>query len=199
MKILLGTNNKNKIEQFKRIFKSLNSDVELVSLNEAGIIDDVEEDADNLLDNAKKKAKFYGEKSRMIALSDDTGLFVDALDGEPGIHAKRWHEGTEIDRCNKLLEKLKGIPEKERTCRYGGVLTIYNPQTKEFWTYTNDLEAVISDEFRGGFGFGYDPIFKLPNGKHYAELIDSERDKISHRGLGIKKFLNDGTWKTWKK
>ena len=103
MKILIGTNNENKLKQFARIFKNLGSDIELVSLKDAGITDDVEEDQDNLLDNAKKKAQFYGELSKMLTMADDTGLFIDALDGEPGIHAKRWHEGTEKERYLKNI------------------------------------------------------------------------------------------------
>lgn len=188
MKILIGTNNENKLQQFRRIFRNSGSDIELVSLKNAGITDDVEENEDNLLANAKKKAEFYGEKSGILTLADDTGLFVDALGGEPGVHAKRWHDGTELDRCHKLLERLKDIPEGKRTCRYSGVLVVYNPDTKEFWNYQNNIEAVISDEFKGDLGFGYDPIFKLENGKHYAELTDEERDAMSHRGLGIKEL-----------
>ena len=189
MKILIGTNNENKLEQFRRIFKNFDSDIELVSLKEAGIIDDVEEDEDNLLANARNKACFYGEKSELLTLADDTGLFVDILRGEPGVHAKRWHGGTELDRNNKLLERLKGIPEEKRTCRYTGFLVLYDPRTKEFWEYKNDIEGLISDEFRGELGFGYDPIFKLKDGGRYGELIDEERDTISHRGLGVKELL----------
>jgi XTP/dITP diphosphohydrolase len=189
MKILIGTNNKNKLKQFRRIFLRLDSDIQLVSLKDVGITDDVEENEDNLLENAKKKAVFYGEKSGIMTLADDTGLFVDALNGEPGVHAKRWHDGTEVDRCHKLLEKLKDIPEEKRTCRYTGVLVVYNPETKVFWTYENNIEAVISDEFKGELGFGYDPIFKLEDCKHYAELTDEERDAISHRGLGVKELV----------
>ncbi|MCX6951068.1 MAG: non-canonical purine NTP pyrophosphatase, partial [Verrucomicrobia bacterium] len=87
MKILIGTNNENKLKQFKRIFVNFGSDTELFSLKDISITDDVEEDENSLLNNAKKKAQFYGEKSKMLTLADDTGLFVDALDGEPGIHA----------------------------------------------------------------------------------------------------------------
>lgn len=189
MKILIGTNNKNKLKQFRRIFGNLDLNIQLFSLKDVGITDDVEEVEDSLLANAQKKAKFYGEKSGMLTLADDTGLFVDVLNGEPGVHAKRWHDGTELDRCYKLLERLKNIPEEKRTCRYTGVLVVYNPKTKELWNYENNVEAVISDEFKGDLGFGYDPIFKLENGKHYAELTNEERDAISHRGRGIKELV----------
>ncbi|MFA6974037.1 MAG: non-canonical purine NTP pyrophosphatase [Parcubacteria group bacterium] len=189
MKILIGTNNQDKLKQFQRIFEDLGADVELVSLAEAGITDDVEEDADNILDNAKKRAKFYAEKSGLLALSDDLGLFVDALGGEPGVHAKRWHDGTEHDRCLKLQERLKDVPAEKRTCRYTGVVSIYDPEKKEFWNYENNVEGFISDEFKGDLGFGYDPIFKFADGRHFAEFTDAERYVVSHRGKGVREFL----------
>jgi len=190
MKILIGTNNKNKLKQFRRIFSNLGSDIELVSLADVDITDDVEEDADNLLDNAKKKAKFYAEKSGLLTLADDTGLFVDPLNGEPGVHAKRWHDGTELERCHKLLERLRDIPEEKRTCRYTGVLSVYNPEKKEFWNYENNLEGTIAFEPLGTGGFGYDPIFiSTAFNEYYSQLTDAERDSISHRGTGIKELI----------
>jgi len=181
--ILIGTNNQDKLKQFRLFFKQLNLDIKAHSLADLGIEDEVEEDLNSILEIAKKKAKCYAEKSGVITLSDDLGLFVDALGGEPGIHAKRWHEGTENDRCFKLQERLKDISEKQRTA-------IYDPEKKEFWTYEGSIEGVISDEFKGSLGFGYDPIFKLPDGRHFAELSEEERNTISHRGKTIRKYLN---------
>lgn len=190
MKLLLGTNNQNKIAQFKRIFKNLNSKIKLVSLNDFGIYDDVKEDCNNLLDNAKKKAKYYAERSGLIALADDTGLFIDSLNGEPGVHSKRWHTGKEKDRYLKILKLMKNIPKGKRTCRYTGVLAVYDPNTKKFWVYKNNLEGTIATKPKINEGFGYDPIFiSTKFNKYYSSLLDSERDAISHRGLGIKKFL----------
>jgi len=190
MKLLIGTNNENKLGQFRLIFSHLRLDVEALSLNDMGISDDVEEDENNLLANAKKKAQTYAGISGIMTLADDTGLFVDVLNGEPGIHAKRWHVGTESERCHKLLERLKGIPEEKRTARYIGVVAIYDPDKKEFWTYEGSLEGLISDEFKGKMGFGYDPIFKLPDGRHFAELSDEERTSMNHRGKAIRKYFN---------
>lgn len=191
MEILIGTNNKNKLDQFKRIFKRLNADVVLFSLRDLDIGDEVEEDQDNLLENAKKKAKYYGEKSNSLTLADDTGLFIDKLGGQPGVHAKRWHAGTENDRNIKILEMMAAVPKGQRTCRYTGVLALYNPENKEFWTYENNLEGTIADEASGAGGFGYDPIFiSTQFNKYYSQLSDEERDSISHRGLGIKELLN---------
>lgn len=190
MKILIGTNNENKLKQFRRIFQNLGADFELISLQEAGIIDDVEEDADNLMDNAKKKARHYAEESQLLTLADDTGLFIDALGGEPGVHAKRWHAGTEKDRYLKILERMKNIPEEKRTCRYTGVLAVYNPMKKEFWTYQNDLEGRIAQKPLEGSGFGYDPIIIINQfNNYYSQLSGAERDALSHRGKGIEEFL----------
>jgi len=190
MKILIGTRNKNKLDQFKRIFARLNANIELLSLDDLKIYEEVAEDSDNLLANAKKKAEYYGEKSKALTLADDTGLFIDALNGEPGIHSKRWHDGMDKDRYMKVLEKMKSVSKVKRTCRYVGVLAFYNPAKKEFWTYQNNLEGRIASEPLEGNGFGYDPIFICAEyNKYYSRLTDAERDAISHRGLGIKELL----------
>ena len=163
----------------------------LFSLRDLNISDDVEEDRDNLLENAKKKAKYYSERSNRLTLADDTGLFIDKLGGQPGVHAKRWHAGTENDRNVKILEMMAAVPKEQRACRYTGVLALYNPENKEFWTYENNLEGTIADEAFGTGGFGYDPIFiSTQFNKYYSQLSDEERDSISHRGLGIKELLN---------
>jgi XTP/dITP diphosphohydrolase len=190
MKLLLGTNNLNKIKQFRKIFENLGSDIELVTLRELNISDDVEEDNDSLLDNAKKKARHYGTVSGILSLADDTGFFVDALNGEPGVHAKRWHQGTEEDRYMKILELTKNVPDKKRTCRYTGVLAIYNPISSTFWTYQNNLEGKIAKKPHAKNGFGYDPIVILTEiNKYYSELPSKERNRFSHRGKGIAEFV----------
>lgn len=193
MKILIGSNNENKLRQFRRMFGKFMPEVEIYSLSDIKITDDVEEDGETLFKNAKKKAVYFGEKSKMITLADDTGLFVDALDGEPGVHAKRWHEGSEKDRNIKLIKKLKDVPEEKRTCRYIGVLAVYNPKNRKIWTYEGKTEGWISDEFKGTAGFGYDQIFstKAYGGRHYAELDHTEKDLISHRGIGIREFAKN--------
>lgn len=191
MKILIATTNQNKLDQFREIFKIHGADFELLSLQDVGIFDDVDEDAQTLMENAKKKAEYFGKKSGLISLSDDTGLFVDALDGAPGLHSKRWYEGSDLDRCLKLQEKLKHISEKERTCRYIGALAIFDPNGGKFFEFENAAEGYITDDFRGQADFGYDKIFhSLHFGKNYAELSEEEKAQISHRGMGIKKYLD---------
>ncbi|MDH4330057.1 MAG: non-canonical purine NTP pyrophosphatase [Candidatus Moranbacteria bacterium] len=190
MKILIATGNQDKLSQFKRIFENLGSDIELLSLKDVGIFDDVEEDQETLLENAKKKAKFYAEKSGLPSLSDDFGIFVNALDGFPGVSSKRWMKGSDKDRCAALIEKLKKFPKEKWTAKYIGAVALYDPEKKKFWENVNEAEGVVVDEFRGDQFFGYDSIFESKKfGKTFAELGDEEKMFVGHRSLGIKELL----------
>ena len=187
MKILIGTNNKNKYKNYEEAFQTYAPEVELVNTSDLGIVDDSEEDADSLLGNDIKKAKFFGEKSGLITVADDTGLFVDALNGEPGLHAKRWHRGSDHDRCVKLLERLES---KDRTARYKWGVAVYNPATKNIWTYECEVEGLISDEFRDTGGFGYDKMFKMSTmAKYYSELSKEELIENGGRGRAVKEII----------
>jgi XTP/dITP diphosphohydrolase len=190
MKILIATGNQNKLDQFKGIFESLGSDIDLVSLKDVGIFDDVEEDQDTLLGNAKKKAKFYAEKSGLISLSDDFGIFVDVLDGFPGVSSKRWMKGSDSDRCVALIEKLRDFSKEKWTAKYIGAVTLYDPEKKEFWEFEHFLNGMIAKSPCVGEGFGYDPIF-IPEGhdKCLSEMPEEEINFIVHRGSGIKELL----------
>jgi len=190
MKILIGTTNENKFNQFSHIFDKFTQAVELFSLLDFDISDDVEEDGETLMENAKKKAMFFAQRSGLITLSDDTGLFVDALGGAPGINAKRWHAGTDKERCLKLIEKLRDIPEKERTCRYIGAIAVYDPSSAKFFEHQSTVEGYITNDFRGEAIFGYDQIFhSIYFDKNYAQLSEDEKMQLSHRGLGVDEFL----------
>lgn len=193
MELLIGTTNENKLKQFQFCFDLFGGDdVKLFSLNDLGIVDDVEEDQDTLLDNAKKKAKFFAKKSGLMTLADDLGFFVDALDGAPGIYAKRWLPGSDKDRCEAILKKLRGLPQERRTARYKGALAVYDLGKKIFWEYENEVKGFVIKEFRGNDVFGYDQIFESKYfGKTFAELSREEKAQISHRGQGIKKFLEE--------
>ena len=189
MKLLIGTNNLNKLKQFKRILAHHLPEMEVLSLAEVGITDDVEEDGETLLSNAEKKAKYYAEKSHLPTLSDDTGLFVDALNGEPGLHSKRWHTGNEEESYLKILERLKNIPEEKRSARYLGALAFYDPKKKIAWHYEGAIQGTIANEPRPGGGFGYDPIFITQAfNRYYSQLSPEEIDSINHRGLGVKEL-----------
>lgn len=191
MKILIGTNNKNKLAQYKRGLEKLGSEIELCSLFDLGIDFDVEENGDTLLHNAKKKAKEYAELSGMITIADDTGLFVDALNGEPGIHAKRWSGGSDEDRCLKIIERIKDVPVDKRTAKYDAVVACYNPKSKEFYISKIEVKGRILDEIKGENGFGYDSIFWVEKfNKRFSELTNDEIDSISHRTVGTNEIIS---------
>jgi XTP/dITP diphosphohydrolase len=191
MKILIGTNNKNKLSQYLRTLEKKNSDMEVLSLADVGIDLDVEEDGDSLLHNAKKKAKEYAELSGIVTIADDTGLFVDALGGEPGIHAKRWATGNDRDRCLKIIERLRDVPASERKAKYEAVVACYDPTQKKYYISKSEVRGHIVDELKGENGFGYDSIFWVEKfGKRFAELTEKEIDLISHRTIGTKEILD---------
>ncbi|MFC1644886.1 non-canonical purine NTP pyrophosphatase [Patescibacteria group bacterium] len=191
MKILIATSNQKKLNQFLGIFRFLGSDIELLSLEDVGIIDDVLEDQDTVLGNAKKKAKFFAEKSGILTLSDDFGIFVDALDGFPGVHSKRWMEGNDMDRCFGLIEKLIDTAEEERTAKYIGAVVVYDPEKKEFWESQNEAEGFVISDLAGEQFFGYDSIFKSKKlKKTFAEMTEEERMIVGHRSLGVQALIN---------
>jgi XTP/dITP diphosphohydrolase len=191
MKILIGTNNKNKLAQYGRALKKMLPDAEALALSDLGIMLDVEEDGDSLMHNAKKKAQEYAELSGMLSVADDTGLFIDALGGEPGLHAKRWAAGSDKDRCLKILERLKDVSGDLRSARYKAVVACYDPEKKKFYISQTAVEGLISEKYEGGNGFGYDSIFFVEKfGKKFAELNNDEIDSISHRTTGMQEIIN---------
>ena len=188
MKILIGTNNLNKYKNYKDAFKIYAPAIELATPADLGIIGEPEEDRDSLLENAIKKAKFFGDKSKIITLADDTGLFVDALNGEPGINTKRWYAGSDHNRCVKLLERLVG---KNRAAHYKWGFAAYNPINNQTWTFETIVDGSIADVFRENRGFGYDKMFKLITlDKYYSELSTQELAEIGGRGKAVKELLN---------
>lgn len=192
MQILIGTNNPNKFQEFKDIFSAYAPKIELFRPIDLKIEGDPAEDCDSLEGNAIKKAKFFGSKSGAITVADDTGLFVDALNGEPGMNSKRWHLGTDYERCVKLLERLADLPKEKLTARYIGVVALYNPLTKEIWARLAKVEGLLTREFGKEGGFGYDRIFKVISiNKHYSELTKEELIQIGHRGQLIKELISN--------
>jgi len=191
MKILIGTNNQNKLAQYRRSLKENLPATEILSLTDLGITLDVEENGDSLMHNAKKKAREYADLSGILTVADDTGLFIDALGGEPGLHAKRWAAGSDKDRCLKILERLKDVPKEERTARYDAVVACYDPEKKKFYTARTIVEGHIGEELKGKNGFGYNSIFFVEKfGKKFAELTNGEIDSISHRTVGMREIID---------
>jgi XTP/dITP diphosphohydrolase len=197
MKIVFATNNKNKLSEIREI---LGSGFEVMSLAEIGCHEDIPETGDTLLDNAVQKARYVFEKYGYDCFADDTGLEVDALDGEPGVHSARYAEGTDHDsnaNMDKLLRKLGD--ESRRTARFRTVIALLQKQQSGesagegsvLHIFEGKVEGSIIKEKRGAEGFGYDPIF-MPEGydKTFAELGLDVKNQISHRARAVKKLAD---------
>ena len=197
MKIVFATNNKNKLSEIREI---LGSGFEVMSLAEIGCHEDIPETGDTLLDNAVQKARYVFEKYGYDCFADDTGLEVDALGGEPGVHSARYAEGTDHDsnaNMDKLLGKLGD--ETHRTARFRTVIALLQKQQSGesagegsvLHIFEGKVEGSIIKEKRGAEGFGYDPIF-MPEGydKTFAELGLDIKNQISHRARAVKKLAD---------
>lgn len=197
MKIVFATNNKNKLSEIREI---LGSSFEVMSLADIGCHEDIPETGDTLLDNAIQKSRYVFEKYGYDCFADDTGLEVDALDGEPGVHSARYAEGTDHDsnaNMDKLLRKLGD--ETHRTARFRTVISLLQKQESGdgagegsvLHIFEGKVEGSIICEKRGAEGFGYDPIF-MPEGydKTFAELGLDVKNQISHRARAVKKLAD---------
>ena len=185
MKIVFATNNKHKLEEIEDI---LGKDFEIVSLAEIGCHEDIPETGLTLEENARQKSTYIVEHYNHDCFADDTGLEVDALNGEPGVHSARYAEGTDHDseaNMRKLLSKMSNV--KERTARFRTVISlIINGVEHQF---EGRVEGRIATEKHGKEGFGYDAIF-IPEGydKSFAELGEEVKNQISHRARAVKKL-----------
>ncbi len=185
-KLLLATNNQAKVGEYKSLLEDL--PLELVTLAEQGIITEVDEVGESLEENARLKATALAAQSQLPALADDSGLEVDALGGEPGrLSARYAGEGaSDRDRIDYLLARLKGVPWEKRSARFRCVIAIATPEG-EVELCKGECPGFITFEPRGEQGFGYDPVFYLPElDKTMAELPLEEKNKISHRGKAAK-------------
>ncbi|GAF81484.1 unnamed protein product [marine sediment metagenome] len=186
-KLLLATNNQAKVREYRSLLQNL--PFELVTLAEQGITTVVNEVGESLEENARLKATVLVAQSQLVALADDSGLEVDALGGEPGwLSARYAGEGaSDRDRVNYLLSRLKGIPWEKRSARFRCVIAIATPEGEvEFCS--GECRGFITLEPRGEQGFGYDPVFYLPElDKTMAELPLEIKNQVSHRGQAARK------------
>ncbi len=187
MKILIASHNVHKIKEFMQIFES--TPIHLVSLKELNDHDEVEETENTFTKNAILKAKYFAKKYRMPAISDDSGLAVDYLNGRPGVHSKRYAGGNDYDNNVKLLNELKGI--ENRDAHFISVVALYYPDCS-YKTYQGVVYGTIGHELKQIDAFGYDPIF-YPKGynQSFAELGHLIKNEISHRALALKKVKED--------
>ena len=186
-KLLLATNNQAKVSEYRSLLRNL--PYELVTLDEQGITTLVNEVGESLEENARLKATTLATQSQLLALADDSGLEVDALGGEPGRLSARYagENASDKDRVNYLLLRLKGVPWEKRSARFRCVIAIATPGGEvEFCS--GECQGFIAFEPRGEWGFGYDPVFYLPElDKTMAELPLEIKNLISHRGLASRK------------
>ena len=190
MKLLLCTLNKNKIKEIKQFLKD--SPINIITLFDLKETIKVKEDGETFKENALIKAKYYGTKHQIIAIGDDTGLEVDYLNGGPGVYTNRY-EKTDKKRNEKLLKEL--LNAENRKARFKTVIALYNPFNEKEYYFEGVVNGEISKTFRGSNGFGYDPIFYIPElKKTMAEISIEKKNDISHRGKALKslkEFLNE--------
>lgn len=185
--LVLATRNRNKVIELVALLGDLG--IMIRTLDEFPDAPDVVEDGDTCEANAVKKARAIAESTGLPAVADDTGLEVDALGGRPGVYAARYagEDATYEDNCRKLLRELMGVPREQRTARFLTVAAIALP-SDGIRVARGTLEGVIAEEASGTLGFGYDPVFLIPDlGKTLAQLPADQKNTISHRAKAFAK------------
>jgi XTP/dITP diphosphohydrolase len=180
--LLVATTNPHKLEEYHAIFLDL--PFRVISLQDIHLDMDVEETGNTFAENAELKARAYAKASAMLTLADDSGLEIDALAGAPGVYSARFagRETSYAERFRIILERLQTLPREQRTARFRCAIALAEPSGL-VRIVEGTLEGVIADSPRGEYGFGYDPIFLVPElGKTTAELPPEQKNFISHRG-----------------
>lgn len=182
---MLATRNPGKVAELVRL--TVGSGFAVVGLEAYPGVPEVEEDGDTLEANAVKKAVEYARHTGELVLADDSGLEVDALNGGPGVHSARYAPTTP-ERIARLLAELQGVPPARRGARFVSVAALARPDGQAE-AFRGTLEGRIADAPHGAGGFGFDPVFLLPDGRTLAELDLAEKNVISHRGRSIRLAL----------
>ena len=186
-KLLLATRNPAKVREYLLLLRGI--PFQLTTLKEEGVNIPVKETGATLEENARLKATFYAGKSGLLTLADDSGLEVEALGGAPGPLSARYagEKSSDREKIVLLLSKLKDIPWEKRSARFRCVIALASP-SGEVELFEGECSGFITFEPKGEQGFGYDPVFYLPElGKTMAELSIEEKNKVSHRGKAAKK------------
>lgn len=194
-RVLAATRSADKLREIRQILAPYAA-LEVIDLHAAGIPESPDEDAveafDSFEENALAKARYFAARSPLPVLADDSGLCVDALGGAPGVRSKRFSgrndlRGAELDRANNslLLDRLRGVPDDDRTGRYMCAVAVALPDGTERVSI-GTCEGVILAGPRGSGGFGYDPLFFVPEaGATFGELSPRDKDRLSHRGRAV--------------
>ena len=190
-KLVLATRNQGKVKEFQRLIQEHSQDIEVIGLDSFPELPEIEETGDSFEANALLKARAVAEFTGLPALADDSGLCVDALNGEPGIYSARWAgvHGDDVANNAKLLDKLSGVNQRGAKFQCVVALVIPKENGEQVLIETGSISGFIVDEPRGEHGFGYDPLF-APHGSSltFGEFPHGEKDKISHRGQAFRKI-----------
>ena len=186
--VLIATNNAGKGKDFEALFTPLG--IRVLTLNDIDGEIDVEETGVTFEENAILKAETVANLLGKIVIADDSGLEIDALGGAPGVYSARYagNDSTDEENIDKALKALQGVPGEDRTARFRCVLAIAGPGIKTE-VFSGNCEGVITEERQGTNGFGYDPIFYVPEkNRTMAMLTPGEKSSISHRGAALAKL-----------
>ena len=183
IEIFVSSNNKDKFEEIKEILENY----KIISMKEAGINIDIEENEETFEKNAIVKAEAIAKKlNGKMCIADDSGIEIEYLKGFPGVLTKRWHKGTDRERNLKLIEKLKGVQGQKRKVTF--TVSIALSDGEKTVCKTGKINGFIAEMVKGENGFGFDEIFELETGKTLAELTKEEKNKISARKIALKKL-----------
>ena len=187
--LLVATHNQGKVKEFAEMLADL--EIEWLSLDEVGVTEDVAETGSTFRENALLKARAYAAATGLLTLADDSGLEVDALDGEPGVYTARYGGAglSHADRYNVLLANMQAVPMAQRRARFRAVLVLVQPDGTVLGEAAGVCEGLIAQEPAGEGGFGYDPVFYLPErGLTMAQVGSAVKHQISHRGRAVKQI-----------
>ena len=187
MKVILASKNPHKLTELSAILSQHGFEIALES--EYGLDIDVDETGTTFEENSLLKAEAVMKASGLPVLADDSGLMVDALDGAPGVYSARYgHKSSDGERTEFLLENMKDVPDEKRTAKFVCVITCLWPDGRKI-VARGECPGVITREVHGKNGFGYDPVFYLPElGMTYAELPSEQKNAISHRARALQEF-----------
>ena len=195
-KIILATRNQGKIHEIQSMLDS--NYFEIKNLSQYPEIPEVIEDGITFQENALKKATAIFEATGIMVLADDSGLEVDYLNGRPGVYSSRFagEKATDTENNRKLLNLLNGVPQTRRAARFRCVMILKTPE--QTYSFDGTCKGIIIDEPRGKNGFGYDPLFYVPEFQQtFAELDSQIKNQISHRGIALRKVID--LLKNWEK
>lgn len=189
MDIVIATSNQNKLKEFRALLNGF--EVNVLSLKDFPLISPVVEDGKSFYENALKKATTVARQTGKFTVADDSGLEVEALGGKPGVFSSRFagEEASDEENNARLLKELQGVPFDKRRAFFKCVLVMATPEGETAFV-EGECKGMIIDELRGHYGFGYDPLFLVPEyDKTFSEIKPDEKNKISHRAKAFQKLL----------